>query len=262
MNDNHHEQSLTEGQCLESDLAATYWFAGEFVRDHSTAIMVRADFPPLDLRGVGLSRVEEEDPVPVSARSETTSISWTESINSLARNPSRGRIKRPNHMRQSSSKNFRNSDMIKNHLQISPPLTPRESRDLMPGRNEPETTFHNYLRAFYHFHPASTVSSSTDESSITVPLNQGDVILVHSIHPNGWADGTLLVSGARGWLPTNYCEGYDHSFIRSLLTALTHLWDLVRSGERDNLVVFTRQDYVRGMIAGVRYFLVSGWYPW
>jgi hypothetical protein len=120
-----------------------------------------------------------------------------------------------------------------------------------------EATFHNYLRAFYHFHPSSTVSSSTDESSITVPINQGDVILVHSIHPNGWADGTLLVSGARGWLPTNYCEAYDPGFLRSLLNALTHLWDLVRSGENDNLIVFTRQDYVRGMIAGVRFFLVS-----
>jgi hypothetical protein len=113
------------------------------------------------------------------------------------------------------------------------------------------------LRAFYHFHPTSTVSSSTDESSITVPINQGDVILVHSVHPNGWADGTLLASGARGWLPTNYCEAYDHPSIRNLLNALTHLWDLVRDAENGDLAVFTKQDYVRGMIAGVRFFLVS-----
>jgi hypothetical protein len=90
-----------------------------------------------------------------------------------------------------------------------------------------------------------------------VPINQGDVILVHSVHPNGWADGTLLGSGARGWLPTNYCEPYDHPSVRNLLTALTHLWDLVRSNEHQTLVVFSRQDYVRGMIAGVRFFLVS-----
>lgn len=126
------------------------------------------------------------------------------------------------------------------------------------SRRDTEVTFHNYLRAFYHFHPSSTVSSSTDESSITVPINQGDVILVHSVHPNGWADGTLLVSGARGWLPTNYCEAYDHEAIRSLLNALTTLWDVVRcSGESADMTILARQDYVRGMIAGVRFFLVS-----
>ena len=79
---------------------------------------------------------------------------------------------------------------------------------------------------------------------------------MHSVHPNGWADGTLLGSGARGWLPTNYCEPYDHPIIRNLLNALTHLWDLVRDGESGNLSAFAKQDYVRGMIAGIRFFLV------
>ncbi|KAF2490749.1 ras guanine-nucleotide exchange protein-like protein [Lophium mytilinum] len=161
------------------------------------------------------------------------------------------------HTRQSSSKSVcRRTTSIRSQSQsqISPPLTPRTSREELPSA-EPQAEFHNYLRAFYHFHPTSTVSSSTDESSITVPINQGDVILVHSVHPNGWADGTLLASGARGWLPTNYCEAYDHQSIRSLLSALTHLWDLVRDGESGDLDVFTKQDYVRGMIAGVRFFL-------
>ncbi|KAF2809306.1 ras GEF [Mytilinidion resinicola] len=161
------------------------------------------------------------------------------------------------HTRQSSSKSMsRRTTSIRSQSQsqISPPLTPRASREALPSA-EPQAEFHNYLRAFYHFHPTSTVSSSTDESSITVPINQGDVILVHSVHPNGWADGTLLASGARGWLPTNYCEAYDHQSIRSLLSALTHLWDLVRDGESGDLDVFTKQDYVRGMIAGVRFFL-------
>jgi hypothetical protein len=143
---------------------------------------------------------------------------------------------------------------------MSPPLTPKASREAI---SEPEVqvdpTFHNYLRAFYHFHPTSTVSSSGDESSITVPINQGDVILVHSVHPNGWADGTLLTSGARGWLPTNYCEPFEPLEIRNLLNALTNLWDMVRSTEHESLLVFSRQDYVRGMIAGVRFFLVSSW---
>jgi hypothetical protein len=141
--------------------------------------------------------------------------------------------------------------------QMSPPLTPRGSREALPETDsQPEITFHHYLRAFYHFHPSSTVSSSGDESSITVPINQGDVILVHSVHPNGWADGTLLTSGARGWLPTNYCEPFEPTEMRNLLNSLTNLWDMVRSTEHDSLLVFSRQDYVRGMIAGVRFFLV------
>ena len=141
--------------------------------------------------------------------------------------------------------------------QMSPPLTPKVSTEaFLEAEVQPETTFHNYLRAFYPFHPTSTVSSSGDESSITVPINQGDVILVHSVHPNGWADGTLLTSGARGWLPTNYCEPFEPPEIRNLLTSLTNLWDMVRSTEHESLLVFSRQDYVRGMIAGVRFFLV------
>lgn len=172
----------------------------------------------------------------------------------IQKSPKRSRSKEPGHRRQSSS---RGGHSIRSQSQISPPLTPRSSREGLPPQQPSQPVFHNYLRAFYHFHPSSTVSSSTDESSITVPISQGDVILVHSVHPNGWADGTLLASGARGWLPTNYCEAYDHPTIRNLLNALTHLWDLVRDGENGDLLVFTKQDYVRGMIAGVRFFLVS-----
>ena len=149
------------------------------------------------------------------------------------------------------------SNSSRTAAQPSPPLTPRSSQDSFTGSLDPEPVFHPYLRAFYHFHPTSTITSSSLESSITVPINQGDVVLVHSIHPNGWADGTLLASGARGWLPTNYCEPYDHPSIRSLLTALTRLWDWIRAAENEDLSVFTRQDHVRGVIAGVRFFLVS-----
>lgn len=112
--------------------------------------------------------------------------------------------------------------------------------------------FHTYLRAFYPYHPSGDDNSST----VTLPLNSGNIILVHSVHTNGWADGTLLVSGARGWLPTNYCEPYDSEPIRILLMALTSFWDLVRGSTSGRLEVFGRQDYVRGLVAGVRYLLV------
>jgi hypothetical protein len=174
----------------------------------------------------------------------------------ITKSPKKSRAGIFGHSRQSSrAQSIRSRSQSQS--QISPPLTPKTSQEAMARQIPPQPVFHNYLRAFYHYNPSTTVSSSTDESSITVAIKQGDVILVHSVHPNGWADGTLLASGARGWLPTNYCEPYDHPAVRNLLNALTHLWDLVREGENGDLLAFMKQDYVRGMIAGIRYFLVS-----
>ncbi|KAL4951093.1 ras guanine nucleotide exchange factor domain-containing protein [Aspergillus filifer] len=136
--------------------------------------------------------------------------------------------------------------------QITPPTTPHNTQDtVMDGSDAPRTVFHNYLRAFYPFHPTGDVSPST----VTLPLEQGDIVLVHSVHTNGWADGTLLDSGARGWLPTNYCEAYDQVPMRPLLKALTDFWDIIRGGCGLPLMDFGNQDLVRGLIAGVRVLL-------
>ncbi len=138
--------------------------------------------------------------------------------------------------------------------QMTPPLTPHSSTENLMSRSDTyHVGFHTYLRAFYPFHPPWDENSS----SVTLPLNQGDVILVHSVHTNGWADGTLLMSGARGWLPTNYCEVYDVEPIRNLLKALTNFWDLVRGGSSGSLEALASQDYARGLVAGVRCLLVS-----
>lgn len=138
--------------------------------------------------------------------------------------------------------------------QMTPPLTPHDTQKdmLMPKNDCGRSDFHTYLRAFYPYHPTCDESTST----VTLPMNSGDIILVHSVHTNGWADGTLLVSGARGWLPTNYCEPYDSESIRILLKALTCFWDLVKGSTHGGIEVFGRQDYVRGLVAGVRYLLV------
>lgn len=113
------------------------------------------------------------------------------------------------------------------------------------------TRFQNYLRAAYPFQPASSPSPST----VTLPLSSGDIILIHSVHTNGWADGTLLETGERGWLPTNYCEAYDYTAMRPLLRALTEFWDIMRCGSDSNLAIFQNKDYMRGLVAGVRYLL-------
>ncbi|KAI0970804.1 ras guanine nucleotide exchange factor domain-containing protein [Xylaria arbuscula] len=145
------------------------------------------------------------------------------------------------------------SASIYSHSQITPPSTPNESQEDLVSQTQqlPRPIFHNYLRAFYPFQPACTVTDST----ITLPLNEGDVVLVHSIHTNGWADGTLLATGARGWLPTNYCEGYDPEEMRNLLKALLNFWDLLRSTVTDDQDIFENQEFMKGIIAGVRYLL-------
>ncbi|EQL27945.1 hypothetical protein BDFG_09252 [Blastomyces dermatitidis ATCC 26199] len=141
---------------------------------------------------------------------------------------------------------------LPSQMHVTPPLTPHSSlEDIVERRSHDVSIFHNYLRAFYPFQPNAGVSSST----VTLPLDQGDIILVHSIHTNGWADGTLLDSGARGWLPTNYCEAYDQVPMRPLLKSLTDFWDTIRGGSVSTLHQFTNQDYMRGLIAGVRFLL-------
>lgn len=142
----------------------------------------------------------------------------------------------------------------------TPPPTPHDSE----AHFEQHADFQTYLRAFYPYHPTCDDNSST----VTLPLNSGDVIFVHSVHTNGWADGTLLTSGARGWLPTNYCEPYDSEQksepIRSLLRALTIFWDLVKGSSVGGLRIFRNADYVRGLVAGVRCLLVRlllSWLP-
>lgn len=138
--------------------------------------------------------------------------------------------------------------------EMTPPLTPSgttQPEQTMEQPEAPKAVFHNYLRAFYPFHPAGDVSPST----VTLPLDQGDIILVHSVHTNGWADGTLLDSGNRGWLPTNYCEAYDQLPMRPLLKALTDFWDIIRGGCGSSLKDFGNQDLMRGPIAGVRFLL-------
>ena len=74
------------------------------------------------------------------------------------------------------------------------------------------------------------------------------------MHTNGWADGTMLSSGARGWLPTNYCEGYDLEQIRPLLRACLSLFDQCKGGGNHQ---GGNQGVVTGVVAGVRYLLVG-----
>ncbi|KAL7788545.1 ras guanine nucleotide exchange factor domain-containing protein [Trichoderma afarasin] len=146
-----------------------------------------------------------------------------------------------------------NLDASRLGSQMTPPVTPYGSQEDLSTRPESHIppVFHNFLRAFYPFEPTLAMS----DSSVTLPLDEGDVVLVHSIHTNGWADGTLLASGARGWLPTNYCEAYEPEEMRNLLKALLNFWDLLRITTIDEGHMFQSQDFMKGLIGGVRYLL-------
>ncbi|KAG5659280.1 hypothetical protein KAF25_000482 [Fusarium avenaceum] len=154
-----------------------------------------------------------------------------------------------------ASSTSENDTSLYSQSQMTPPATPNGSQeDLSPSPSTqyiPPQVFHNFLRAFYPFNPSYVMS----DSSVTLPLNEGDVVLVHSIHTNGWADGTLLVSGARGWLPTNYCEAYEPDDMCNLLKALLNFWDLLRSTSVNDKEIFGNQEFMKGIIAGVRFLL-------
>lgn len=138
--------------------------------------------------------------------------------------------------------------------QITPPATPNGYDDVtMTEMDYPQPVFHNYLRAVYPFNRAE----STMEPAVTMHLNKGDVVLVHSIHTNGWADGTLLLDGDRGWIPTNFCENYEPEEMRSLLRALINFAGLLRGGITADDEIFSNQEFIKGIIAGVRLLLVS-----
>lgn len=138
---------------------------------------------------------------------------------------------------------------------ITPPDTPISPQATADGPALADALFHNYFRARHSFDPTNDSSADSGDVSVTVPIKEGDLILIHSIHENGWADGTVLTNCSRGWVPTNYCEPYDHPYVRNLLNAMTQFWDLLEDNEDASFSTFVRQDYVRGLIAGVRYLL-------
>ncbi|WPH01018.1 Hypothetical protein R9X50_00385200 [Acrodontium crateriforme] len=138
--------------------------------------------------------------------------------------------------------------------QVTPPESPTTPPQ-NPDNADSPALFHNYFRALHSFNPVVNLVDSEEAALMTATIKPGDLVLVHSIHANGWADGTILNTGERGWLPTNYCEPYSHPYLRNLLTALTLFWDLMGSNEEVTLATFVRQDYIRGLIAGVRCLL-------
>ena len=149
--------------------------------------------------------------------------------------------------RTSASSNLsRQSLQSQNRVQST--LSEEDSRPLLQ-----QNQFHNYLRATYSFCPDQEETVATS----MLQLHKGEIILVHQKTAEGWVDGTLLSTGARGWLPSNYCQPFDQEPIGVLMRALTQFWDLTKGDSRGSMVLAHNQDYVRGLVSGVRWLLVS-----
>lgn len=82
-----------------------------------------------------------------------------------------------------------------------------------------------YLRAIHAFHPTAATMAESD----CLSFEPDQIIQVHTLHPSGWADGTLLATNERGWFPSNYCEPYTLSALRPLLGASALLYATVRA---------------------------------
>ena len=105
-----------------------------------------------------------------------------------------------------------------------------------------------YLRALHSFKP----SAHETTGSVCLELEPSQIIQVHTLHSSGWADGTLLANGNRGWFPSNYCEPYTLSAMRPLLSAAALLHATVRSGRLNHY-----QAAVACIVSGVRGLLVG-----
>lgn len=79
-----------------------------------------------------------------------------------------------------------------------------------------------FLRALHSFDATTLFSSANDEdpSSVCLSFVEAELVLLHSIHPSGWGDATILATGARGWIPTNYFTPYSEPKVVPVLSAV------------------------------------------
>ncbi|KAK9474616.1 ras guanine nucleotide exchange factor domain-containing protein [Dipodascopsis tothii] len=107
--------------------------------------------------------------------------------------------------------------------------------------------FYPFLRTAYQFTP-SLFSLSVVSNCLSFDTNE--IVLLHSLHPSGWGDGTMLSTGQRGWLPTNYCEPYEPSQITPFLLAALNFITNPRSetGRCSQVAVTTVVSGVRALL--------------
>lgn len=147
------------------------------------------------------------------------------------------------------------------HLSNAEPLLP-------PQANHPNidpdaaqlTTDSPFLRALHSF-DASSLSSENNEieesaSAICLSFQESEIVLLHTIHASGWGDATILSTGVRGWIPTNYFATYTDSKMASLLSAVLSFSLNPKSEQLPDSEEHTfAQSSISNIVAGVRSLL-------
>lgn len=126
-------------------------------------------------------------------------------------------------------------------------------------------TGYPFLRAVHAFDASSLVSDETDPeedpANICLSFQESEVVLLHSIHPSGWGDATILSSGVGGWIPTNYFTPYTDPKITPLLSAVLNFVvtskseEIPRQNEHEEPRYTFSQLGVTNIVAGVRALL-------
>lgn len=121
-----------------------------------------------------------------------------------------------------------------------------------------------FLRALHGFDASSLISDVSDPdedpANICLSFQESEVVLLHSIHPSGWGDATVLSTGTRGWIPTNYFTPYTDPKVTPLLSAVLSFAINPKSQSImiNNNEEFTfSQSAITNIVAGVRSLLES-----
>lgn len=119
-----------------------------------------------------------------------------------------------------------------------------------------------FLRALHSF-DSTTLSSNAqdpenDPANICLSFQESEIILLHTIHSSGWGDATILSSGVRGWIPTNYFTPYTDAKMTALLSAVLGFVLNPKSQPLAAPDSFSfSQSSITGIVAGVRALLES-----
>lgn len=136
---------------------------------------------------------------------------------------------------------------------------PEEGEEEDAEDSRPQSGF-PFVRALHSFDSSTLTAndsknSTDDPASICLSFEEGDIALLHSVHSSGWGDATIISSGARGWIPTNYFVAYNDPKIAPLLTAILAFVAQPMSFELAPGVFSFSQEAVTNIVAGVRSLL-------
>jgi hypothetical protein len=137
-----------------------------------------------------------------------------------------------------------------------------EAPQMSSGVSSISTDF-PFLRAIHAFDSSSlpklsATAGENDPTTICLSFQESDIALLHSVHASGWGDATLLSTGQRGWIPTNYFAPYAETKVIPLLSAVLNFVTSPKSYplRDDDSPTFTfSQASITNIVSGVRSLL-------